>query len=68
MEVVRVMPKGMLMRPRRLRTCAPTIVLGLELCAPIAERVERNPASPAILRLIELAWYPGLIKRTPIIT
>jgi hypothetical protein len=32
--------------------------LGLELRSPIAERVERNPASPAILTLIELARDP----------
>ena len=39
--------------------------LGLELRSPTAERVERNPASLAILTLIELAWYPGLMVRAP---
>jgi hypothetical protein len=39
--------------------------LGLELRTPIAERLERNPVSLAILTLIELAFYPGLMVRAP---
>src|SRR6202166_3786632 len=39
--------------------------LGLELRTPIAERLERKPASLAILTLIELAFYPGLMVRAP---
>src|ERR1700692_314228 len=31
----------------------------------MAERLERNPASLAILTLIELAFYPGLMVRAP---
>src|SRR6266403_3152337 len=39
--------------------------LGFEFCAPIAERLERNPVSLAIFTLIELAFYPGLMVRPP---
>jgi hypothetical protein len=39
--------------------------LGLELRTPIAERLERNPVSLAILTLIELAFYPGLMVGAP---
>jgi hypothetical protein len=39
--------------------------LGLEPCAPIAEGLDRNPVSLAILTLIELALKPGLMVRPP---
>jgi hypothetical protein len=39
--------------------------LGLESSAPIAEGLDRNPVSLAILTLIELALKPGLMMRPP---
>jgi hypothetical protein len=39
--------------------------LGLEPCAPIAEGLDRNPVSLAILTLIELALKPCLMVRPP---
>ena len=39
--------------------------LGLDPCAPIAEGLDRNPVSLAILTLIELALKPGLMVRPP---
>jgi hypothetical protein len=39
--------------------------LGLELRTPIAERLEWNPISLAILTLIELTLNPSLVVRPP---
>jgi hypothetical protein len=41
------------------------VVARLELRTPIAERLERNPVSLAILTLIELTFSPGLMVRSP---
>jgi hypothetical protein len=46
--------------------------LGLELRSPIAECVERNPASLAVLTSIELARdmtleFPGTCKKLPVL-
>ena len=39
--------------------------LGFELRPPVAERLERNPLSLSILRLIQLAMAPRLMVRSP---
>ena len=38
---------------------------GFELRPPVAERLERNPLSLAILSLIERAMAPPLMVRSP---